>query len=80
MILLDTRGLEHPVPLEMAFSAFTKLQSREILHMIHTREPLPLFELVAKNSGRHYSYQDDEGVWHILVTRDTSIDLESCRV
>ncbi|MDP3267078.1 MAG: DUF2249 domain-containing protein [Sulfuricurvum sp.] len=80
MILLDTRGLEHPVPLEMAFSAFTKLHGAQILHMIHTREPLPLFELVTKNEGKYYSSQDDEGIWHILMTRDESIHLESCRV
>lgn len=80
MIVLDTRGLEHPVPLEMAFSAFTKLHGSQILHMIHTREPLPLFELVAKNGGKYYSYEDDEKVWHILMTRDKTIHLESCRV
>jgi len=77
MILLDTRGLDHPVPLEMAYSTFTKLQGCEILHMIHTREPLPLFEIVAKNGGRHYANQDDEGVWHIFITRDPTVDLEN---
>lgn len=80
MIVLDTRGLEHPVPLENAFSAFRELQGSQILHMIHTREPLPLFELVTKNGGIYYSYQDNEAIWHIFMTRDKTINLEKHRV
>lgn len=80
MILLDTRGLDHPVPLEMAYQAFVNLQKNEILHMIHTREPLPLFEIIANNQGRHLARQDDENVWHIFITRDPAVNLESCRV
>ncbi|MDP1784047.1 MAG: DUF2249 domain-containing protein [Sulfuricurvum sp.] len=80
MILLDTRGLDHPIPLETAFQAFTKLHGSEVLHMIHNREPLPLFDIIANNGGRHYAYVDDDGAWHILITRDGDVDLESHRV
>lgn len=80
MTLLDTRGLDHPVPLEMAYQAFVKLQKSEILHMIHTREPIPLFEIVENNGGRYWAHQDEEAVWHIFITRDPAINLESCRV
>lgn len=80
MILLDTRGLGHPIPLEMAYQAFTDLQGSEILHMIHTREPIPLFEIVTNNGGHHWSYQDDDSLWHIFITHDPSLHLESCCV
>lgn len=80
MILLDTRGLDHPIPLEMAYQAFVTLHESEILHMIHTREPIPLFEIVKNNSAYHWAYQDDEGIWQIFITRDPSVNLESCRV
>jgi TusA-related sulfurtransferase len=80
MIELDTRGLYHPAPLEMAHQAFVKLQAPQILHMIHTREPAPLFEIVKNNGGRHWAYQDEEAIWHIFITRDPAVNLESCRV
>jgi len=80
MILLDTRELDHPVPLEMAIDAFKNLQPTQIVHMIHRREPIPLFEIILKNGGRYLSYQENENLWHIFITRDPQIDLESCRV
>lgn len=78
MILLDTRELDHPVPLEMAVDAFKNLKSGEVIHMIHRREPTPLFEIIAKNGGKYLSYEESENVWHIYITRDG--DLEAYRV
>lgn len=80
MILLDVRELDHPLPLEMAVDAFRNLSGGEVLHMIHRREPLPLFTIIAQNKGRYLSYEDSEGVWHIYITRDSGIDLEAYRV
>jgi uncharacterized protein (DUF2249 family) len=79
MILLDTRELDHPVPLEMATETFKYLKQGEVIHMIHRREPIPLFEIITKNSGHYLSYED-KGTWHIYITRDSEIDLEGYRV
>lgn len=78
MILLDTRELDHPLPLEMAVDAFKKLKGSEVIHMIHRREPIPLFEIIAKNGGRYLSYEDVDQLWHIYITRTG--DLEVYRV
>lgn len=80
MILLDTREFDHPIPLEMAVETFKKLQNDDVIHMIHRREPLPLFEIIVKNGGRYLSFANDEGIWHIYITRGPSIDLEAYRV
>jgi hypothetical protein len=76
MILLDTRELDHPVPLEMAVDAFKKLRGDEVIHMIHRREPIPLFEIIVKNGGRYLSVMEHESLWHIYITRSATVTLE----
>jgi len=76
MILLDTRELDHPVPLEMAVNAFKKLTGDEVVHMIHRREPIPLFEIIVKNGGRYLSVMEREDLWHIYFTRSSAVTLE----
>jgi len=80
MILLDTRSLDHPVPLEMAVDAFKKLTGDEVIHMIHRREPIPLFEIIMKNGGRYLSVMEDENLWHIYITRSPAVELEHAYV
>lgn len=80
MIKLDTREFDHPVPLEMAVSAFKKLQKGEIIHMIHRKQPLPLFEILSNNGGYYRAYEKLQGEWHILITKDPSANLEAIRV
>lgn len=76
MILLDTREFDHPIPLEMAVNAFKKLSGDEIIHMIHRREPIPLFEIILKNGGRYSCHKEDETLWHIYITRSSTVILE----
>jgi hypothetical protein len=76
MILLDTRELDHPLPLEMAVDAFKKLSGEEVIHMIHRREPIPLFEIITKNGGRYLSAMEHENLWHIYITRSSTLELE----
>ena len=80
MILLDTRELDHPIPLEMAVNAFKKLSGDEVIQMIHRREPIPLFEIILKNGGRFRSIQLEENLWHIYITRSKTLDLEAIDV
>jgi len=77
---LDTREFDHPLPLDMAVSAFKTLRRGEVIHMIHRREPLPLFEIILKNGGRYRSYMESESLWHIFITRSDDIDLETLYV
>jgi len=76
MILLDTREFDHPLPLEMTIEAFKKLSGNEVIHMIHRREPIPLFEIITKNGGRYLSVMEAEGLWHIYITRSRTVELE----
>lgn len=80
MILLDTRELDHPIPLEMAVDAFKKLRGDDILHMIHRRKPVPLFEIITKNGGRYLSVMDAENIWHVYITRSPTVVLEHTHV
>lgn len=80
MILLDTRELDHPIPLEMAVNSFKKLSGDEVIQMIHRREPIPLFEIILKNGGRFRSIQLEENLWHIYITRSKTLDLEAIDV
>ena len=80
MILIDARELEHPLPLEMAVDTFKTLKGSDVIHFIHRREPLPLFEIITKNGGVYLSRQSSDGAWHILITRDPDLDLEQCHV
>lgn len=80
VIALDVRHLEHPLPLEQAVDAFKVLSSGELLHMINNKNPLPLFEIIQKQSGFFRSFEDEEGIWHILLTRDPMIDLNQIYV
>lgn len=76
MILLDTRELDHPIPLEMVVDAFKKLSGDEVIHMIHRREPIPLFEIITKNGGRYLSVMERDDLWHIYITRSSTVELE----
>lgn len=80
MIELDVRDLEHPVPLGLAVEAFKKLSIDEVIHMIHRKEPHPLFEILSKNGGFYSSRQEHGGIWHIYISRNHSIDLEALHV
>ena len=80
MILLDTRELDHPIPLEMAVNSFKKLSGDEVIQMIHRREQIPLFEIILKNGGRFRSIQLEENLWHIYITRSKTLDLAAINV
>jgi len=80
MIELDVRDLEHPIPLGLAVDAFKKLAVDEIIHMIHRKEPRPLFEILSKNGGFYHSREDISGLWHIYISRSSEINLETLNV
>ena len=80
MIEIDAREMEHPLPLEMTVQAFKNLKDSEVIHLIHKREPLPLFEIISKNGGFYHSSQSSDKVWHILIARDPRMNLKELHV
>jgi hypothetical protein len=75
-LFLDARHLEHPKPLEEAIRALRDLDSSSYFYMIHRKNPIPLISLAQKQNFNHLSYQEDEGLWHILISRSEDIKLE----
>lgn len=75
--LLDARSLEHPEPLERAIAIIRKLDSSNYLYMIHRMQPVPLLALAKEHNLNHLSICDDNEVWHILISRNTDIELKS---
>lgn len=53
---LDVRGLEHPLPLELAVKNLKELKEDHVLIMTHHREPYPLYEL-ASSMGFTYEVE-----------------------
>jgi hypothetical protein len=74
--LLDAREMEHPEPLERAIAILRELDGERYLYMLHRKEPTPLLALAKEHRLNHLSHCDAEGVWHILITPDSSVDLE----
>lgn len=76
-IFLDARELEHPKPLEEAIVALRELDDSNYFYMIHRKNPIPLLSL-AKGQGLNLlSSEESDGVWHIIISRDSELDLNN---
>ncbi|PLC53640.1 hypothetical protein CR155_12570 [Pollutimonas nitritireducens] len=68
-ILLDTRGLPPPEPLELVLEALSNLQQHQCLRMLVDREPRPLYTILDGNNF-HYEtttsadYRYELLIWH----------------
>lgn len=68
-ILLDVRTLEHPIPFEMATEALKNLKSGEQIHMIHRREPFPLYDYARQRGFMVHTHQREEALFDIWIWR-----------
>lgn len=75
-ITLDARELEHPKPLAMAINILRALEEDDYLYMIHRKNPIPLIDLAQEHNFQVISHEDAEGIWHILITKNPSVDLK----
>jgi TusA-related sulfurtransferase len=75
-IFLDARELEHPIPLERAIHALRELDEHNYFYMIHRKNPIPLIDLAKEQRFYVLNKEDSQGVWHILITRSGTLDLE----
>ncbi|SFZ97951.1 hypothetical protein MNB_SV-5-1611 [hydrothermal vent metagenome] len=76
-IFLDARDLEHPKPLEIAIKSLRELNKNSYFYMIHRKHPIPLLDLAQEQGMKVLAKEDSEGNWHILISRDDSIDLNN---
>jgi TusA-related sulfurtransferase len=74
-VYLDAREMEHPKPLEHAIAALRDLGEGEYFYMLHRKKPLPLLSLAEGQAYQTLSYEESEGRWHILISRDRHLDL-----
>jgi hypothetical protein len=75
-IYLDAREMEHPKPLEYAISALRELNEDEYFYMLHRKNPIPLLSLARGEHFHSLSYEEEEGLWHILICKDKRVDLD----
>jgi len=74
-IVLDTRDLEHPIPLEKAIKALHTLDDSNYLYMLHRKNPLPLLDLAKEHHFQVLSQEDNAKIWHILIAKDKNLNL-----
>lgn len=75
-IPLDAREMEHPEPLRLSLKALKSMDKESYFYMIHRKNPVPLIE-IAKDKGLAYLvHEDQEGVWHILISKNLTLNLE----
>jgi len=74
-IMLDTRDLEHPIPLEKAIKALHTLEDNNYLYMLHRKNPIPLLDLAKEHQFQVLSQEDNTQIWHILIAKDKHINL-----
>lgn len=74
-IALDARELEHPKPLELAMKALQELDEESYFYMHHRKNPIPLLDLANEHGFSVLSQEDEMAVWHILISKDPSVDL-----
>ena len=76
-IFLDARELEHPKPLEEAIIALRELDEDNYLYMLHRKNPIPLLSLAEGQNFKLLTYEESEGIWHILISKSRKIDLNN---
>ncbi len=73
---LDARALAHPEPLEQAVAILKTLDTESYLYMLVRRNPIPLLDLAREHRFATLSREVRIGEWHVLITPNTTYDLE----
>jgi uncharacterized protein (DUF2249 family) len=74
-ILLDAREMEHPEPLQVSLSHLRTMENNEYLYMINLRKPIPLIEIVKEKELSYITHQDNQEIWHILISKNKNHNL-----
>jgi hypothetical protein len=68
---LDVRELEAPEPLVRTLAVLTALAPDDYLLLIHRREPLPLYDLLASMGWRHRVHAAAPDRFEIQIWRES---------
>ena len=66
-ILLDTRGLPPPEPLELVLEALGTLQGHQRLRMLVDREPKPLYAILDTNNFLYEATTTNDYRYELLI-------------
>jgi len=75
-LLVDAREMEHPMPLQISMNHLKKMDNSEYLYMLNQKKPTPLLEVADEKGFTHLSHQDNNGTWHIIITKNQTIELK----
>lgn len=75
-ILLDAREMAHPEPFEIAIKHLQSMSESEYLYMLNQKVPTPLLNLVQEKGFRYHTYEEQEGTWHIIMSKNSTQNLE----
>jgi len=74
-IMLDTREMEHPKPLELAIEALRRLDEGSYLYMLNRKNPIPLLRLAEQHQYQIFSTEINDGEWRILISKNQEVSL-----
>jgi len=75
-IYLDAREMEHPEPMERSMKIIQSLDDDSYLYMLHRKKPLPLIDLAQEHLLQVISKEDENKLWHILISKNLTIALD----
>ncbi len=75
-ILLDTRELAHPEPLERAIKALRQIDNDCYLYMLNRKNPIPLIRLAEQHKFQIFIHEASENEWHILISKNRELLLK----
>ncbi len=75
-INLDAREMAHPEPFTHALSHLQQMDEKSYLYMLNRKNPLPLLALAKEKGFKHFSQENSNGEWHILITKNPNCNLK----
>lgn len=76
--IVDVRDLEPPGPLQNALAAARSLRPGEYVALLHRREPLPLFAMLAQLGMCHRTIRGGDVPFRVLIWRRDDAAATAC--
>jgi len=74
--LLDVSMLEPPEPMERVLAAVDELQPGDYLHLLHRREPFPLYPILEEMGFAHMTRTGRTVAYEVFVWRRGDLSAE----
>ena len=75
-IFLDARELAHPEPFTISVGHLKDMGLENYFYMINDLNPLPLIDAAENNGFITLSYEDKQGTWYILISKNPNHNLQ----